>query len=114
MWVLLKHNFLTPSQRRTIIHSIIQKTLFELLSLHQGTFIFESEPVTPQLTTLKISSAVTKIMQQVQQWKQLHPHISSFAQCPLIIDELQLQQRLPAFTFNYLQHWLMIKPLCSN
>lgn len=62
LWALLEHNFLTPSQGRTIIHSIIQKTLFDLLSLHQGTFIFESGPVTPQLTTLKISSAVTKIM----------------------------------------------------
>ncbi len=39
------------------------------------------------------------------QWKQLHPHISFFAQCPLIIDERQLQQRLNASTFNHLQHW---------
>lgn len=106
LWALLEHNFLTPSQGRTIIHSIIQETLFDLLSLHQGTFIFESAPaLTPQLTTLKISPAVTKIMQQVQQWKQLHPHISSLAQCPLIIDELPLQQRLPASTFNHLQRW---------
>jgi twitching motility two-component system response regulator PilG len=106
LWALLEHNFLTPSQARTIIHSIIQETLFDLLSLHQGTFIFESAPaLTPQLSTLKISSAVTKIMQQVQQWKQLHPHISSLAQCPLIIDELPLQQRLNASTFNHLQRW---------
>ena len=97
MWALLKHNFLTPSQGRTIIHSIIQETLFDLLSLHQGTFIFESAPVTPQLTTLKISPAVTKIMQQVQQWKKLYPHISSLAQCPLIIDELPLATTLTRF-----------------
>ena len=35
----------------------------------------------------------------------MHPHISSLAQCPLIIDELPLQQRLPASTFNHLQRW---------
>jgi twitching motility two-component system response regulator PilG len=106
LWALLEHNFLTPSQGRNIIHNIIHETLFDLLSLHQGTFIFECGlALAPQLTTLKISSAVTKIMQQVQQWKQLHPHISSLHQCPIITDKLQLHQCLPASTLNHLQHW---------
>ncbi len=106
LWALLEHNFLTPTQGRSIIHSIIHETLFDLLSLHQGTFIFESAlALAPQLTTLKISSVVPKIMQQVQQWKQLHPHITSLHQCPIIADKLPLQQCLPASTFNHLEHW---------
>lgn len=106
LWALLEHNFLTPSQGRKIIHSIIHETLFDLLSLHQGTFIFENAPaLTPQLTTLKISSAVIKIMQQMQQWKQLHPLITSCAQCPVVTNKLQLHQYLPASTINNLEHW---------
>lgn len=106
LWALLEHNYLTPSQGRRIIHSIIHETLFELLSLHQGTFIFERVlPLAPQLTTLKISSAIAKIMQQVQQWKQLHPHITSLAQCPIVTDKLQLHQYLPESTLNHLEHW---------
>lgn len=106
LWALLEHNFLTPSQGRRIIHSIIHETLFDLLSLHQGKFIFENAlALAPQLTTLKISSAVIKIMQQMQQWKQLHPHITSYAQCPIITDKLQLHQYLPSSTLNHLEHW---------
>ncbi|WP_009634513.1 response regulator [Synechocystis sp. PCC 7509] len=106
LWSLLEHNFLTPSQGRRIIHSIIHETLFDLLSLHQGTFIFESGfALAPQLTTLKISSAVIKTMQQMQQWKQLHPHITSLHQCPIITDKLKLHQYLPASTVQHLEHW---------
>lgn len=106
LWALLEHNFITPSQGRTIIHSIIQETLFDLLSLHQGSFIFESGlALTPQLTTLKISATVPKIMQQVQQWKQLHPHISSLHQCPVVTDKLQLHKYFPESTLNHLEHW---------
>lgn len=107
LWALLEHNFLTPSQGRRIIHNIIHETLFDLLSLHQGTFIFESGEIAlaPQLTTLKTSPVVTKIMQQVQQWKQLHPHITSVHQCPIITDKLKLHQCLPASTFNHLERW---------
>lgn len=106
LWALLEHNFLTPSQGRRIIHNLIQETLFDLLSLHQGSFIFESGlALAPQLTTLKISAAVPKIMQQVQQWKQLHPHISSLHQCPIITDKLKLHQSLPESTLNHLEHW---------
>lgn len=106
LWSLLEHNFLTPNQGRRIIHSIIHETLFDLLSLHQGTFIFESGfALAPQLTTLNISSAVIKIMQQMQQWKQLHPLITSPAQCPIITDKLKLHQYLPASTLDHLEHW---------
>lgn len=107
LWVLLENHILTPSQGRSIIQSIVHETLFDLLGLHQGSFIFDrSSALSPQLTTLKISYLVTKIMQQVQEWKQLHPHIQSPNQCLAIADYDRLRQVLPTATFNYLKCWL--------
>ena len=106
LWTLLEHRVLTPAQGRSIIRSIVHETLFDLLSLHQGSFIFEVGPaLAPQLTTLEIGPLVTKIMQQVQEWKQLHPHIQSPNECPVIADLPQLCQALPAATVNKLKHW---------
>lgn len=107
LWVLLENHILTPGQGRSIIQSIVHETLFDLLGLHQGSFIFEHGSVlSPQLTTLKINSLVTKIMQQVQEWKQLHPHIQSPNQCLAIADYNRLHQVLPIATFNHLKHWI--------
>ena len=96
LWALLENHVLTPGQGRSIIQSMIQETLFDLLSLHQGSFIFEmGTALAPQLTTLEIAPLVTKIMQQVQQWKQFHPHIQSLNQCPKIADAVRLRAALP-------------------
>ncbi len=107
LWVLLENHILSPSQGRSIIQSIVHETLFDLLGLHQGSFIFEkSSALSPQLTTLKISYLVTKIMQQVQEWKQLHPHIQSPNQYLAIADYNRLGQVLPTATFDYLKSCL--------
>ncbi len=44
LWALLENHTLTPAQGRSIIQSMVQETLFDLLSLHQGSFIFEMSP----------------------------------------------------------------------
>ncbi|MDQ2096933.1 MAG: response regulator [Tychonema bourrellyi B0820] len=106
LWVLLEKHILTPAQGRTIIHSMIHETLFDLLSLHQGSFTFEmGSALAPQLTSLEISSLLAKIVKQVQQWKQFHPHIQSPNQCPVISDAAELQVALPVNTFNTLKLW---------
>ncbi len=107
LWALLENHVLTPAQGRSIIQSMVHETLFDLLSLHQGSFIFEVGPaLSPQLTTLEIGPLVVKIMKQVQEWKQLHPHIQSPSQCPVIADPKQLQEVLPTSTFNTLVQWV--------
>lgn len=107
LWALLEHHILTPEQGRSIIQSIVHETLFDLLSLHQGSFIFEhGSALSPQLTTLEISSLMKKIMQQVQAWKQLHPHIQSPNQCLALADYIRLRQVLPTATFNHLKLWI--------
>lgn len=103
LWALLENHVLTPAQGRSIIQSMVHETLFDLLSLHQGSFIFDMGPaLEPQLTTLEIAPLVTKIMKQVQEWKQFHPHIQSPNQCPVIADNDQVRATLPKNTFNTL------------
>lgn len=106
LWALLENHILTPAQGRNIIHSMIHETLFDLLSIHQGSFTFEmGSALAPQLTSLEISSLLEKIIKQVQQWKQFHPHIQSPNQCPVISDPAELRVALPANTFNTLRRW---------
>lgn len=107
LWVLLENHVLTPAQVRNIIRSMVHETLFDLLSLHQGAFIFETSPaLSPQLTTLEIAPLVVKIMKQVQEWKQFHPHIQSPEQCPIIADTAQLRETLNESTLNTLKRWV--------
>jgi twitching motility two-component system response regulator PilG len=107
LWALLENHTLTPQQGRSIIQSMVQETLFDLLSLHQGSFVFEtSPPLSPQLTALEIDPLVIKIMKQVQEWKQFHPHIQSPDQRPVISDASQLRKALPENTFHTLERWV--------
>lgn len=106
LWALLENHVLTPAQGRSILQSMVKETLFDLLSLHNGSFIFEIGPaLAPQLMTLEIGPVVAKIMKQVQEWKQFHPHIQSPDQCPVITDAAKLRQALPENTFKILEHW---------
>ncbi len=107
LWALLENHVITPAQGRSIIQSMVHETLFDLLSLHQGSFIFEiGSALAPQLTTLEIGPLVARIMKQVQEWKQFHPHIQSPDQCPVITDAAKLREALPANTFNSLDRWV--------
>lgn len=107
LWALIENHVLTPIQGRSIIQSMVYETLFDLLSLHNGAFMFEVSPaLSPQLTTLEAGPLVIKIMKQVQEWKQLHPHVQSPEQSPLIADANQLRQALPENTFHTLERWV--------
>ncbi|WP_071515643.1 response regulator [Geitlerinema sp. PCC 9228] len=106
LWVLLENKIITPEQGRSILKNMIHETIFDLLSLHQGSFIFEmGSALAPQLTTLEVGPLVTKIMKQVQEWKKFHPYITSPNQCPTIADPEKLRSSLPASTYNALSRW---------
>ncbi len=103
LWTLLENHHLTPAQGRSIIQSMVHETLFDLLSLHQGSFVFEiGPPLSPQLATLEIAPHLARIMKQVQQWKQLRPYIYSPEQCPVIADAKAIQGMLSNRTFGKL------------
>ena len=106
IWLLLEQNIISPKIARNIIHGLVHETLFDLLSVHQGSFIFNlGTGLVPQLTSLEISDLVTKITKQVQAWKQLYPHIQSPEQLPILADVAKLTASLPASTVNKLQQW---------
>lgn len=106
IWSLLEQNIITPKVARNIIHGLVHETLFDLLSLHQGSFIFDlGAALVPQLTNLEITVLVTKITKQVQEWKQLYPHIQSPEQLLVLADTTRLNDALLASTVNKLQHW---------
>jgi twitching motility two-component system response regulator PilG len=106
IWALLEQNIITPKIARNIIHGLVHETLFDLLSLHQGSFIFDlGAALVPQLTSLEIPVLVTKITKQVQEWKQLYPHIQSPEQLPTLADIDRLSNSLPAPTVSKLEHW---------
>jgi twitching motility two-component system response regulator PilG len=106
IWALLERNIIPPKVAHSIIHSLVNETLFDLLSLHQGSFIFrQGVTLTPHLTNLEIAPLVYKITQQIQAWKQLYPHIESAEQLPIVADMVQLQAALSATTINKLKHW---------
>ncbi|NEQ79392.1 MAG: response regulator [Moorea sp. SIO2I5] len=107
LWALLEKHVITPNQGRSIIQSMVNETLFDLLSFHHGYFVFEIGPaLAPQLTTLEIGPLVTEIMKQVQEWKQLCPHIQSPHQCPMITAHDQLQATLPEKSFRLISSWV--------
>ena len=106
IWALLEENIITPKIARTIIYGLVQETLFDLLRLHQGSFIFDlGTALVPQLTTLEIAPLVAKITKQVQEWKQLYPHIQSTEQLPILADMAKLSASLPEDTVKKLHKW---------
>ncbi len=103
LWALLEKHTLTPAQGRNIIHSMVHETLFDLLSLHQGSFVFEvGPPLSPQLTMLEVTPQLARTMKQVQQWKLLHPYVQTPEQCPYVANVNSLQEILSSRTFNKL------------
>ncbi len=107
LWALLENRTLSPSEARDILHSMVNETLFDLLSLRQGHFIFEmGAPLSPQLEALAIMPVVTQVMQQVQEWKQWHPQIQSPEQVLTIMDGAALEEALPTGTLQTLLSYI--------
>ena len=106
LWALLERKILTPKQARSIVYSLISEVLFDLLSLHQGDFLFESGFVlNPQLTSFEITPLTREISQQIREWKQLYPYIQSPDQFPILTDIAELRSALPKLTVDKLQRW---------
>jgi len=106
LWSLLENHKLNPNQGKQILLGMVREVLFDLLSLHQGSFIFEAgSPLAPQLTTFPVTPLLTEIVAQVQEWKKLHPYIQAPNQAPTIVNPLPLQQNLPAPVFKALSEW---------
>ncbi|MDX2273236.1 MAG: response regulator [Cyanobacteriota bacterium] len=106
LWALLESHRLDPAQGKQILLGMVREVLFDLLSLHHGSFIFEAgSPLAPQLTTFPVMPLLTEMMTQAQEWKKLHPSIHSPEQAPTIINSAPLKQSLPEPVFKALSQW---------
>ncbi len=106
IWMLLDQNLIKPKIACSIIYSLLCETLFDLLSLHQGRFIFQSNfPLAPQLTSLQITPLLNRTRSMVRQWKELYPYVESKEQVPILIDIAKLNSELPLVTVKKLQQW---------
>lgn len=107
LWALLERHILTPEQGRAILSHMVQETLFELLSLHSGSFVFKlNSALSPQLAPLEVGPLVVSITKQIQEWKQLHLHIQSPEQCPFIPNHDLFKASVSAATYRRLARWL--------
>ncbi|GAB4353913.1 MAG: response regulator [Cyanophyceae cyanobacterium] len=106
LWRLIEKNELTPAQGRSLLRGAIREILFDLLSLHQGTFSFEmGPPLAPQLTAFNLSDLLPDAIAQVRAWKEFYPHLKSPNQCPILADRRRLRELLPEATFRTLTEW---------
>jgi len=106
LWLLLEKNILKPEQARHIVESLIQATLFEILSVHQGSFIFEvGKPLAPQLVSLEVSFLIKSTTQKIQQWKSFYPLLSSPEQSFIISNPAKLEKQLSPVAYQRLSHW---------
>lgn len=106
LWSLLENHKVAPPQGKQIVMGMVREVLFDLLSLHHGSFIFEAgSPLAPQLTTFEVTPLLTEIMTQVQEWKKLHPYIQSPEQAPTIVNPEPLRKSLPEPVFRALHQW---------
>ncbi|MDJ0674920.1 MAG: response regulator [Calothrix sp. MO_167.B42] len=103
---LLAENRINPMQAHSIIYGLVREILFDLLSLHQGRFIFDSTSLLlPHFNVLKITPILSQVIKQIQDWKQLYPYIQSPDQCPVLVDMAKLHSVLPPATMTKLEHW---------
>lgn len=106
LWALLEGHQLDPARGKQIVGSMIREVLFDLLSLHQGSFIFESaSPLAPQLAAFEIEPLLKETTTQVQEWKKLHPYIQSPDQSFSLTNPAALQQSLPPQIYATFQKW---------
>lgn len=107
LWLMLEKHLLSPDQGRTILTHMVKETLFDLLGLHHGSFIFQlTAALSPQLITQNISTLVTGLTQQIQTWHQFHPLLQSPDQCLTLVDLEGFDQVGTNPTYGDLTPWL--------
>ena len=107
LWALLEQHLITPDQGRTILSHMVHETLFDLLSLHHGAFVFQlSSALSPQLMTHTIGDLVAGITQQIQTWHQLHPHLQSPDQCPVLLAPEAFRASVSSQVYQRMVTWM--------
>jgi twitching motility two-component system response regulator PilG len=103
---LLQQQLITPQQTKNIIHKIIYETLFDLLGLLRGKFIFRADfALSPSLSEITISNAIQTIGSQLKVWQQLHPYVRS-PEAHLLLKNRQLTDKIAnSKAYQTLSNW---------
>jgi twitching motility two-component system response regulator PilG len=106
LWSLVERKCLTLKQGTGLLRRLIDETLFDVLSLHTGTFRFDMSVTPPaQMATLAIAPHLAVVKQQLQAWKQLYPLVEHPEQYPIIIKPEPLSRQLSGSAFKNLARW---------
>jgi twitching motility two-component system response regulator PilG len=106
LWQLLSDNTLQPPRGREILQAMIRETLFDLLSLRQGSFLFETTgAIAPQPPTLALAPLLPILARQAQHWQQFYPQIQQADQFLVIARARELQAALPEKAYRNLTGW---------
>jgi twitching motility two-component system response regulator PilG len=104
---LLEKQIISPFQLKKTLQNLIEESLFDLLSLSQGSFTWrENFSLQPQLISHKIRLLLYKINRQLQLWKQYYPYITDSSQCPIIEDQTKLSTALNKDVYSSLSRWM--------
>ena len=104
---LLQQQLITPQQTKSIIHKIIYETLFELLSLSRGTFIFKSDSaLSPSITEITIFSSIKTVNSQLKVWKQLYPYVRSPEDYPILQNQYLTDKIANSKAYITLSNWV--------
>lgn len=103
LWRLLEHHVIRANDGKQILNNMIQEIIFDVLSLKEGTFILKKNILfQPRLTQFPITPLLSKVMRQLQQWKQLFPYITSPEQCPLLTNPEELKKAITPSAYRTL------------
>jgi twitching motility two-component system response regulator PilG len=106
LWALLEQGLLTPTQARKIVRSLICETLFDVLGLYQGRFLFLTTlPLSPQLVTLEISVTLPKVLKQIYDWKQFYPLLRSPDQRLKVGDLGSIREQISEEALKIIEAW---------
>lgn len=103
LWQLLEHHVIRAKDGKQILSNMIQEIIFDVLSLREGNFLLKKEiSFQPRLTQFPITPLLSKIMRQLQQWKQLFPYITSPEECPLLTKPEELKKAITPSAYRTL------------
>ncbi len=104
---LLQQQLITSQQSKSIIHKIVYETLFELLSLSKGKFIFKpNSALSPLITEIKIFSAIQTVSSQLKIWKQFYPYVRSPEDFPILNNQHLTDKIANSKAYITLSNWV--------
>ena len=104
---LLQKKLISPRQSQAILYKMIKETLFELLNLAQGKFVFKICPaLSLSLAEIEISRLLSTVKYSLRTWKQFFPHIRSPHEFPILQNEDQIEQVFSSKAHLTLSNWI--------